>query len=428
MVSPRHRAVLLAAALTLGPCTLAYPATQTVSSPQAWTQFRLENSNNAVLPGSLEVAWRVRGLGPFSSSPTLAGGTLYIGDNTGAVYALDPVSGKTLWRARVTNPIMSAAIVYKNVVIVGEGDENSPQGSSPSHPIRVGAPPSALIAFDRKSGALRWRLALKGSGMPTPAIIDGILVHHNGAGDVLGVRPETGAVIYARNIHSVASMVAALPVAGGRFATSGIDTNAVWLLNAKDGSVVWRRDFSAVASGLGDCPAASDGTRLYCNYVMPPSTTLPVQTERQAVMRAYAIDLRTGKRVWDVALDKGVLPKRNEAAIPLLANGTLYFGSSVDSSMHALDPQTGTLKWKHSTHGSVKGGVVAVDGTIYFGDLGGYLWALDAKTGNVIGVLRTGTPFNVGSPLVIGQTLVIGSRGGTLVAVPLKQIRGSHDQ
>jgi hypothetical protein len=29
---------------------------------------------------------------------------------------------------------------------------------------------------------------------------------------------------------------------------------------------------------------------------------------------------------------------------------------------------------------------------------------------------------------VIGQTLVIGSRGGTLVAVPLKQIRQSHDQ
>jgi outer membrane protein assembly factor BamB len=419
--------VFVTAALVFS-TTLAYSATQTVSSPQAWTQFRLENSNNAVLPGSLEVAWRLRGLGPISSSPTFANGVLYVGDNMGALYALDPLTGRTLWRARVSNPLMSAPIVYKDLVIVGEGDENSPQGSSPSHPIRVGAPPSALIAFDRNTGAIRWRLPLKGSGMPTPAIINGILVHHNGAGEVLGVRPETGATIYTRNLHSVASMVAALPVSGGRFATSGIEANAVWLLNAKDGSVVWHTDFSPVASGLGDCPAASDGKRLYCNYVMPPSTTLPVQTERQAVLRAYAIDLRTGKRAWDVALDKGVLPKRNEAAIPLVADGVLYFGSPVESSMHAIDPQTGALKWKAATHGAVKGGVVAVGGTIYFGDLGGYLWALDAKSGNVIGVMRTGTPFNVGSPLVIGQTLVIGSRGGTLVAVPLKQIRQSHDQ
>jgi outer membrane protein assembly factor BamB len=263
--------------------------------------------------------------------------------------------------------------------------------------------------------------------MPTPAIVDGILVHHNGAGYVLGVRPESGEILYTRKLGSLASMVAALPVGNGRFATSGVDANAVWLLNAKDGSVVWRTTFSDVASGIGDCPAASDGKRLYCNYVMPPSASLPVQTERQAVVRAYAIDLQSGKRVWDVQLDKGELPQRNEAAIPLVSGGMLFFGSSLQSTMHALDTQSGALKWQQSTHGPVKGGVVLVDGTIYFGDLGGYLWALDAATGKVVGDKKTGTPFNVGSPIVVGRTLVIGSRGGTLTAIPLRQIRESHD-
>lgn len=323
---------------------------------------------------------------------------------------------------------MSAPIVYKDLVIVGEGDENSPIGSSPAHPIRVGKPPSALLAFDRNTGALRWRVPLKGSGMPTPAIVDGILVHHNGAGEVLGVRPETGEVLYARNLRSIASMVAALPVGGGRFATSGIETNAVWLLNAKDAGVVWRTLFSPVASGLGDCPAASDGKRLYCNYVMPPSLSTPVQTERSVVVRAYAIDVQTGKRVWDVVLDRGTLPKRNEAAIPLIANGMLYVGSAVQSLMHAIDPQTGALKWTQTAHGTIKGGIVEVDGTLYYGDLGGYLWAVDAQTGRVIGVKNVRAPFNVGSPIVVGRTLFIGSRGGTLIAVPLKQIRDAHDR
>ena len=406
---------------------LAYAAVQSNGQPDAWTQFRLYGSNNAVLSGSLDTAWQLRTGGAFSSSPTIAGGILYAGDNDGNLYALDLRTGKAHWHVRVSNPLMSAPILYGDLVIVGEGDENSPQGSSPSHPIRVGAPPSALLAFDRATGALRWRIPLPGSGMPTPAVIDGVLVHHNGAGRVMGVDPRTGRILYDRNLHSIASMVAALPTGNGRFATTGVDRNAVWLLDAKDGSVVWRADFSSIASGLGDCPPATDGKRLYCNYVMPPTSSVAVQTERQAVVRAYAIDLQTGKRVWDVLLDKGVLPKRNEAAVPLVSNGTLYFGSSVDNCMHALDAQTGALKWKQRTHGPVKGGAVEVDGTIYFGDMAGYLWALDARTGRVVGDKNMRTPFNVGSPVVAGQTLIIGSRGGTLSAIPLRVIRGAHD-
>lgn len=423
--------LLFAAAVTgavLSFATVAYPATQTFRSPESWTQFRLENSNNAVLPGTLEVSWRISGLGPFSSSPALAGGVLYIGDNEGGLYAIDPLTGKILWRQHLTNPIMTAPIVYKTLVIVGEGDENSPQGSSPSHPVRVGAPPSSLAAFDRRTGALRWRVSLEGSGMPTPAIISGVLVHHNGAGDVLGVRPETGEVLYRRNLRSIASMAAALPIDGGRFVTTGVQSNAVWLLEAKNAAIIWRALFSPLASGIGDCPPASDGERIYCNYVMPPVSGTQVQTERQAVTRAYAIDLRTGKRVWDVKVDKGILPVRNEAAIPLLSNGTLYFGSSVQWHMHAVDPRTGALKWVQTSHGAIKGGIVEVDGVLYYGDLGGYLWALDARNGRVIGVKNMHTRFNVGSPIVVGRTLVIGSRGGTLFAIPLNHIRSSRDR
>lgn len=421
------RVVIAAAVLACGVGTLAYSAPQPIESPESWTQFRLQNSNNAIVRGTLEVSWRIAGLGAFSSSPALAGGVLYAGDNNGGLYAIDPGRGKTLWRAHVSNPIMSAPIVYKKLVIVGEGDENSAYGSSPSRPFRVGKPPSALIAFDRVSGAMRWKIPLKGSGMPTAAIVDGILVHHNGAGDVLGVRPETGEILYARNLHSIASMVAAVPLGGGRFATSGVGTNAAWLINAKNGAVVWRAAFSPVASGIGDCPSASDGKRLYCNYVMPPSMSTPVQTERQAIVRAYALDVQTGKRIWDVAVDKGELPKRNEAAIPLIAQGMVFFGSSIQPLMHALDAQTGALKWTQVAHGAVKGGIVDVDGVLYYGDLGGYLWAVNAANGRVIGVKNMHSPFNVGSPIVAGRTLIIGSRGGTLVAVPLAQIRGARD-
>lgn len=401
--------------------------TAPVSSPADWKQFRLQNSNNVAMTGTLQTSWHKTTGGAFSSSPTLAGGVLFIGDNHGLLSAIDPRTGKTLWEYRAANPIMSAPIVFRNAVIVGEGDENSPQGSSPAHPLTVGAPPSALIALDRSDGRVLWKVRLPGSGMPTPAIIDGVLVHHNGAGHVMGIDPETGKVLYDRDLHSIASMVAAMPVPGDKFITTGVNANAVWMLNAKDGSVVWKSAFSPVASGIGDCPPVTDGVRVYCNYVMPPSTATAVQTERVNTFRAYAIDLKTGKKVWDVPLESGILPKRNEAAIPLLANGMLYMGSSLSPTLHAIDPKTGAVKWRLHTHGPVKGGIVNVGGTLYFGDLGGYLWAVNGATGAVVGDKNMHAPFNVGSPIVAGKTLIIGTKDGEILALPLATIRGSRD-
>ncbi|MBV9027528.1 MAG: PQQ-binding-like beta-propeller repeat protein [Candidatus Eremiobacteraeota bacterium] len=392
----------------------------------AWTQFRLGPENNVVVPGDLNVAWRAETAGQISASPTVADGVVFVGNNSGWLYALDLGSGATVWKTHVVNPLMSAPLLYNDVVIVGEGDPTS-RTSSPSEPVMVGEGPSALIAFDRGSGQVRWQTAVAGSAMPTPAIINGVLVHHDGAGWINAVDPSTGTKRYARWIGSMASMSAILPVGGGDFVTAGVGTNDVWRLRADDGAVVWRSSFSRGASGIGDCPQVSDGRRVFCDYVSPVFPDTSTVIGHTTVERVYALDLSSGAPVWDVALEAGELPIRNEAAIPMLAGGLLYLGSSVSPWMHAMDATTGMVAWERKTRGAVKGGIVALDGAIYFGDLGGYLWALDAKTGNVIGDKQMHTAFNVGSPIVVGQTLIIGSDSGAVIAIPLEQIRNSHD-
>jgi outer membrane protein assembly factor BamB len=392
----------------------------------AWTQFRMGPQNNAVVAGTLETAWRIETGGQISASPTLVDGALYVGNNGGSLYALDVGSGAVIWKAHVTNPLMSAPLVYGDLVIVGEGDPTS-RSSSPSEPVMVGQGPSALIAFDRFSGTIRWQAPLNGSAMPTPAIIDGILVDHDGAGWINGFDPVTGAKRYANSIGSMASMSAILPVGGGDFVTAGVGSNAVWRLHADGGAVVWRSPFSKGASGIGDCPQVSDGERVFCDYVSPVLPDQWTVIGDLVVERVYAVDLRNGAPLWDVALEGGTLPGRNEAAIPLLSGGLLYLGSAVASWMHALDARSGMLVWETPTRGAVKGGVVEVDGIVYFCDYGGYLWALDAKTGRVIGDKNAHAAFNVGSPIVAGQTLIVGSDSGSVIAVPLAAIRSAHD-
>ena len=391
-----------------------------------WTQFRMGPENNAVVPGTLHASWRVETGGQISASPTVADDTLYVGNNNGSLYAIDVNTGKILWKAHVPNPLMSAPLIYDDLVIVGEGDPTS-RTSSPSEPVMVGQGPSALIGFDRYGGSVRWQTMLTGSAMPTPAIIDGILVNHDGAGWINGMNPLTGQKRYTHWIGSMASMSAILPVGGGDFVTTGVGTNAAWRMHADGGSVVWRSQFLRGASGIGDCPPVGNGERIFCDYVAPISPDAFTVIGNLTVERAYALDTVTGARLWDVALESGSLPIRNEAAIPLLNNDRLYLGSAITPWMHALDASSGMLVWETPTHGVVKGGAVDVDDVIYFGDLGGYLWALNAKTGRVLGSKFMHTAFNVGSPIVVGKTLIIGSDTGSIVAVPLEEIRASHD-
>jgi outer membrane protein assembly factor BamB len=395
-------------------------------TPENWTTFRLNPSNNVVLDGSLETTWKITTGGGISSSPTVSGDTMYIDNNIGNLAAVDLQTGRVLWQFHAANKLMSAPLLYHGLVIVGEGDEMS---ASPVHngPTYVGGGPSALLAFDQRTGQLKWSTAVAGSAMPTGAIIDGVLVEHNGAGWLTALDPLTGKIRYAKFLKSVASMTDALPVGSGRFVTVGVIDNAAFVMQASDGSVVWRTPFSGAGSGMGDCPPVSDGARVYCDYMMPQSPGPYTTIGSPGVQHAYAIDLATGKKVWDIALQHGIVPPRNEAAIPLLMNGTLYFGSSVAPWMHAIDTATGHVVWQMKTHGSVKGGLVDVDGVIYFGDSKGYLWALSAKSGVVIGDKLMGSGFNVGSPIVIGRTLIIGSTIGTVYALPLATIRSSHD-
>ncbi len=404
-----------AAALCM-PCVTAQAAVH-------WTQFRGRASHNAVVGGNLHVRWQVRTDGRISASPSFRHGTFFIGTNAGTLYALRANDGHVLWKHHVANALMSAPLLYRGLVIAGEGnaDTPSPKGGKPVH---VGTGESALIAFDERSGAIRWRTPLRGSGMPTPAIVGGVLVHHDGSGRITGMDPMTGRMLYERSVDSVASMSAAVPVSNTSFVTSGVLHNAILRVDSRTGAIVWRSNpFPKDASGIGDCPLASDGARVFGEYVVPDSgDNAPIgQNVRE---HAFALDAQSGALLWDAALESGPLPINNQAGIPVVKDGVLYVGGAAAPWANALDAKTGRSIWKTEIYGPVKGAFVVKSGVVYFGDLSGALWALNAGTGAKLGDESLPTAFNVGSPIIVGNTLVIGSFTGSVYALPLDSIRG----
>lgn len=412
--------------VVLAACTSA-PAPQRSAQPGDWTQFRLNSQHDATLPGNLRASWRVQTDGRYSSSPAVAGDTVYIGNNNGTLYALDVRTGRERWRYHVAVALMSNPLLWNGLVIVGEGNQQWVWGDA-YHKIIVGTKDNALFAVDAASGRLRWRLNLAGTGMPTGAIAGGTLIQHNGAGLLTLIDPESGGVRYTLDLRSGANMSAILPLANGRFATSGAFENRVEQRKANNGALIWSRRFPEYYWGFADCPFATDGRALFCDYVGPPRGTSTVyHAGRIAVEHAIALSIGDGHVEWDTPLESGPVPVWNRAAIPLIVGDTLYVGAANSPFVHAVRTGDGTVRWHVRVRGPVKSGIARKDGVLYFGDLAGYLWAVGMKTGNVIGTMNAHTQFNVGSPVIVGNSLILGSNTGAVMAVPLDTIRSAHD-
>src|SRR5207237_5770600 len=64
---------------------------------------------------------------------------------------------------------------------------------------------------------------------------------------------------------------------------------------------------------------------------------------------------------------------------PTVSGDTAYFGSD-DGYLYALNALTGELKWKFKTGDVVYSSTAVADGAVYVGSHDGYLYAVDART------------------------------------------------
>src|SRR5579863_7873284 len=395
-----------------------------------WDQFRHGGGLNDIVSNASvrdRPAWRFsvpsRGT---STSPVVACNLVLIASNDHNLYAVDAGDGKLVWSWKGDNEIMSAPVYRDGIAAVGTGNADSPVWDPPRYNV-VGMGASDLNGIDLRNGTRLWSFALTGSGMPMPALLGNQLLHVDGSGVLLALDVRTGAYRWRKLLYSNASMTNVLVTPAGFAYFGGRFPNIVYAVRAADGAPVWTHAFRPRDGAFDDCPLASDGTRIFGMYaspVVPGGTIIAGVTARQHV---FALDARTGRTRWDSTLSvTGKEPPYNESAIAMYAAGTLYDGSPLAPIVTALDAATGRVKWSVRVSGPVKGGLVMFGGVLYFGDLGGKLWAVDALTGRPIGSLQTDVKFNVGSPIVLNDSLVIGSADGPVLAVPLDDIRASR--
>ncbi len=100
---------------------------------------------------------------------------------------------------------------------------------------------------------------------------------------------------------------------------------------------------------------------------------------------------------------------------PVISGGTLFFGSSADGKVYALDAKTGRERWSIFTDGPIRFAPTVWEGRVYAVSDDGCLYCLNARNGDVIWK-HQGAP---GERKVLGNDRMISlwpARGGTVIA------------
>ena len=333
------------------------------------------------------VRWSIKGEGQFRGSATIdAEGFVYVGNESGKLYKLDPATGGAAW-------------VFDCCV-----DQPTPE-------------------WDPELGQ-------QCNVDSTPAIDrDGHLWFGCWNGSLIKMA-TTGQELCRHLAQDEVSSSPAIDVDGSVYV--GSEDRMLWSVDGTDCSVRWSKHFPEGAvygspaiteTGLIISTSADDhvyawnragelqwkvetGFDVYSSAALSPDGTIYAGSGDHHL---YAID-HYGRVQWRYRANH-----RLDSSPVLGLDGTIYVGSW-DSNLYALNPD-GTLQWAFQTGDEIRSSpVVGCDGTIYVGSFDDHLYAVAAD-----GTLRWKLQLDgdiFASPTISDDgTLYVGTHGGTFYAI-----------
>ncbi len=364
-------------------------------------------------------AW-AGGCGP----PTAAGGFVYSNGTVGkefngtdlrrALYAMDPKTGKPVWRyplsskscARVAIALGRLYISTSNEIYCFEPvgkDYKAPEPqaapSAPAGPLTAmaksfGGKPGEASAGEKPKGGKDWPMY---GGSPARA----------------GLDVKIGLPVKHAWKFAAGGKVRSGPVIAGGLAYAGSDSGKLFALDLATGKEKWSakigswvRCAPAVAGGIVVCGADDGVLRAFDAKTGKPKWEFktagrirasPAIVGDRVVFgswdgRCYCVRLSDGKEFWRYRIG---VPGVRVHSPPAVAGGRVYVGAWEDYAVHALDLGTGKLlagydvgkpapRVKHSDHDLVHG-LAVYRGLLVTAKRKGAGIVLDPTTGKILG-------------------------------------------
>ena len=143
----------------------------------------------------------------------------------------------------------------------------------------------------------------------------------------------------------------------------------------------------------------------------------------------YALNAANGQEFWRCKIAETNQTKSFDDyeyfdSSPALMDQTLYMGSG-DKNLYAIDARTGQVIWKFPVKTKISSPPAVVNGVVYFGVTDGNIYAVDAASGTNLWKFKTqGNPNNgypngdvLHAPVVVDGTVYFGSRDSAVYAL-----------
>jgi outer membrane protein assembly factor BamB len=216
-----------------------------------------------------------------------------------------------------------------------------------------------VIAFDAETGKIRWS---RGTG-PTetsPLFAGNVVVVGDWSHNVYAFTTSSGNLRW--HYKSGGQIKGAMTLAGGRVYFGSYDTH-VYALDVRTGKRVWRASSQPRVGRTGT---------FYANPAVAYGRVYLGATDG----KMYSYGARSGKLRWsngtgDFIYSSAAVWRRNVLV------------GSYDGDFYSFDAATGDVRWRFDANGKISGSPTVIDGIVYFSTLSGRTYGLDARDGKV---------------------------------------------
>lgn len=338
------------------------------------------------------IAFTFRTGGPIRGTPTLAGGTLYVGSEDHRLYAIDARTGQERWQRDVGAPIPSAPAVADGLVFFTARDRR-------------------LHALDTATGKPVWSRQFGPDLSPrnywdfytsSPVLAEGRLLVGGGDGHLYAFDPRSGRLLWNHDAHS---RIRSTPAVAQGVAVFGGQDGKVHGIATSTGRELWQ--FATDGASHDFALQQNDTTSIYAS----PSIADGVVAVGARDAYLYGLDLRSGRLLWKQTIDGG-----SWILSTAIADGHLYVGAGSAFLLQATDLRTGKEQWRFQTHDAIFGSPSIAGDVVLFVDIGGHLDALDRANGHLLWQLPLGDR-SFSTPLPANNMVYIGGDDGLLYAL-----------
>ncbi|MCM5704358.1 outer membrane protein assembly factor BamB [Larsenimonas salina] len=292
----------------------------------------------------------------YPITPALGSDTLYAASAEGHIEAIDNDTGKINWSVDLDYALSSGLTYDAGRLYVGTQDGH-------------------VLAIDGDSGKVAWNQNVSSEVLAPPQLNSGLVIVQGIDGSLTALDRFTGEQkwLYTASQPSLTLRGSGTPKTIEPVTFAGFANGRLMAFDNRNGAPLWGRQV-AVPKGRTEVDQLVD---LNGQPVLSQDGRLFVTSYNGKLM---ALNARNGQVIW----------QRDESSYqtPILA-GDYLFTVNAKSDVLAIDAGSGQLIWQNDDlEGRKLSAPAILSGRLYVGDFEGYVHALDARNGALLG--RTG--------------------------------------